>query len=99
MFKLAKLLHHKAIHNKAIHITFVNTENNHRRAILKSQALNSSASNISVASFHFHTIPNGLPLPSDADAIQDTAYSWTHPRKIAWSPFQLRASIETQRRW
>ncbi|KAL7262590.1 hypothetical protein ACSBR1_000869 [Camellia fascicularis] len=61
MLKLAKLLHHKGFH-----ITFINTEFNHRR-LLKSQGPHSLSG---TPSFHFQTIPDGLP-PSDADATQD----------------------------
>ena len=61
MLKLAKLLHHRGFH-----ITLVNTEFNHTR-LLKSRG--SDALN-GLPSFHFETIPNGLP-PTDADATQD----------------------------
>ncbi|XP_050214408.1 7-deoxyloganetin glucosyltransferase [Mercurialis annua] len=61
MLKLAKLLHHKGFH-----ISFVNTEYNHRR-LLKSRGPDSLNG---LPSFHFHTIPDGLP-PTDTDATQD----------------------------
>ncbi|RLM64880.1 cytokinin-O-glucosyltransferase 2 [Panicum miliaceum] len=61
MLQLAKLLH-----AQGFHITFVNTEFNHRR-LLRSRGPDALDG---VPSFHFATIPDGLP-PSDANATQD----------------------------
>ncbi|XP_059279742.1 7-deoxyloganetin glucosyltransferase-like [Lycium ferocissimum] len=61
MLKLAKILNHRGFH-----ITFVNTEYNHRR-FLKSRGLTSLKG---LPSFHFETIPDGLP-PCNGDVTQD----------------------------
>ncbi|CAI9291503.1 unnamed protein product [Lactuca saligna] len=62
MLKLAKILH-----SKGFIITFVNTEFNHQR-LLRSQG-SDALSNL--PSFHFETIPDGLPPPENHDASQD----------------------------
>nr|WIW42761.1 UDP-glycosyltransferase [Nicotiana tabacum] len=61
ILKLAKILHYKGFH-----ITFVNTEHNHRR-LLKSRGPDTLKG---LPSFHFETIPDGLP-PCDPDSTQD----------------------------
>ncbi|KAE8666800.1 7-deoxyloganetin glucosyltransferase [Hibiscus syriacus] len=61
MMQLAMILHHRGFH-----VTFVNTEFNHKR-LLKSRGPHALDG---LPSFHFHTIPDGLP-PTDADATQD----------------------------
>ncbi|KAJ9673860.1 hypothetical protein PVL29_023422 [Vitis rotundifolia] len=61
MLKLAKLLHFRGFR-----ISFVNTDFNHKR-LLRAQGPNSLNG---LPSFHFETIPDGLP-PSDVDATQD----------------------------
>ncbi|KAB2613353.1 7-deoxyloganetin glucosyltransferase-like [Pyrus ussuriensis x Pyrus communis] len=61
MIKFAKLLHHRGFH-----ITFVNTENNHKR-FLKSLGPNSLDGS---PDFQFAAIPDGLP-DSDEGATQD----------------------------
>ncbi|KAJ4841589.1 hypothetical protein Tsubulata_045161 [Turnera subulata] len=77
MLKLAKLLH-----CKAFHITFVNTEFNHKR-FLKSRGPNSLDG---LPTFHFETIPDGLP-PSDDDA-RDTRSLLKSTREYMIKPFQ-----------
>ncbi|KAI3689415.1 hypothetical protein L2E82_47371 [Cichorium intybus] len=62
MLKLAKILH-----SKGFLITFVNTEFNHQR-LLRSQGSDAQSS---FPSFHFETIPDGLPPPKNLDASQD----------------------------
>ncbi|XP_076925131.1 7-deoxyloganetin glucosyltransferase-like [Bidens hawaiensis] len=64
MTKLAKILH-----SKGFSITFVNTEFNHQRLLksLGSDALNG------FPSYHFESIPDGLPPPENPDASQHTA--------------------------
>ncbi|XP_076936545.1 7-deoxyloganetin glucosyltransferase-like [Bidens hawaiensis] len=63
MIKLAKILH-----SKGFFITFINTEFNHQRLLksLGSDALND------FPSFHFESIPDGLPPPENPDATQPT---------------------------
>ncbi|KAI3820371.1 hypothetical protein L1987_07917 [Smallanthus sonchifolius] len=63
MIKLAKILH-----SKGFFVTFVNTEFNHQR-LLRSQG---SYALHDRPSFHFETIPDGLPPPENPDATQDT---------------------------
>ncbi|CAL0312448.1 unnamed protein product [Lupinus luteus] len=62
MLKLAKLLY-----SRGFHITFVNTEYNHKRLV---KARGSDSLN-GLPSFHFETIPDGLPESDDVDATQD----------------------------
>ncbi|KAI3686081.1 hypothetical protein L1987_79751 [Smallanthus sonchifolius] len=62
MLKLAKILH-----SKGFLITFVNTEFNHQR-LLRSQGLDALHA---LPSFHFETIPDGLPPPENPNATQD----------------------------
>ncbi|KAD4386275.1 hypothetical protein E3N88_26444 [Mikania micrantha] len=63
MLKLAKILHFKGFF-----ITFINTEFNHQRLLrsLGPDALHD------LPSFHFETIPDGLPPPENPDATQET---------------------------
>ncbi|XP_057469035.1 7-deoxyloganetin glucosyltransferase-like isoform X1 [Actinidia eriantha] len=61
MLKLAKLLHHRGFH-----ITFVHTDFNHHR-LLKSRG---PAALRGIPSFHFETIPDGLPPPAATDSTQ-----------------------------
>ncbi|RZC89572.1 hypothetical protein C5167_027115 [Papaver somniferum] len=62
MMKLAKILHFRGFH-----ITFVNTEFNHQR-LLNARGPDSVKG---LADFHFETIPDGLPPPSNPNASQD----------------------------
>ncbi|KAI3990023.1 hypothetical protein MKX01_011627 [Papaver californicum] len=62
MMKLAKILH-----LRGIHVTFVNTEFNHQR-LLSSRGPDSLKG---LPDFHFETIPDGLPPPTDPNATQD----------------------------
>ncbi|KAI3989709.1 hypothetical protein MKX01_009201 [Papaver californicum] len=62
MMKLAKILHFRGIH-----ITFVNTEFNHQR-LLNARGIDSMKG---LPDFHFETIPDGLPPPTDSNVTQD----------------------------
>ncbi|XP_043720804.1 7-deoxyloganetin glucosyltransferase-like [Telopea speciosissima] len=80
MLKVAKLLHHSGFH-----ITFVNTEFIHRR-LLNSLGLDSLKG---LSDFHFHTIPDGLPLPDDInDATQDIPALCDSIRKTCLVPLR-----------
>ncbi|KAJ9673863.1 hypothetical protein PVL29_023425 [Vitis rotundifolia] len=78
MLKLAKLLHFRGFR-----ITFVNTDFNHKR-LLKAQGPNSLNG---LPSFHFETIPDGLP-PSDVDATQDIPSLCVSTKKNCLAPFR-----------
>ncbi|KAI3820372.1 hypothetical protein L1987_07918 [Smallanthus sonchifolius] len=62
ILKLAKILNYKGFF-----VTFINTDFNHQRLLrsLGSDALHDHPS------FHFETIPDGLPPPENPDATQD----------------------------
>lgn len=62
MLKLAKVLH-----SKGFDIIFVNTEFNHNR-LIRSGGPDAVRG---LPSFHFETIPDGLPPPKNLDATQD----------------------------
>ncbi|ONH90608.1 hypothetical protein PRUPE_8G063600 [Prunus persica] len=76
--KLAKLLHHRGFH-----ITFVNSEDNHKR-ILKSRG--PSPLHVS-QDFSFEAIPDGLP-PTDANATQDIPSLCDSTSKTCLGPFR-----------
>ncbi|XP_058754700.1 7-deoxyloganetin glucosyltransferase-like [Vicia villosa] len=79
MLKLAKLLHFKG----GFHVTFVNTEYNHKR-LLKSRGPNSLNG---LSSFHFETIPDGLP-ESDEETTQDVPSLCDSTRKTCLPHFK-----------
>ncbi|KAJ7965730.1 Glycosyltransferase [Quillaja saponaria] len=78
MLKLAKLLY-----SKGFYITFVNTEYNHKR-LLKSRGPNSLDG---LPSFHFETIPDGLP-ETDVDVTQDVPSLCDSTTKTCLLPFK-----------
>ena len=77
MLELAKLLHHKGFH-----VTFVHSEDNHKR-LLRSRGPNSLKG---LPDFHFEIIPDGLP-PSGADVSQDVASLCDSTSKNCLVPF------------
>ncbi|WCJ44439.1 UDP-Glycosyltransferase superfamily protein [Euphorbia peplus] len=79
MLQLSKLLH-----QKGFHITFVNTEYNHKR-LLKSRG---SEFMDSRPTFHFETIPDGLPPTETADSTQDVPSLCTSTKKTCLAPFR-----------
>ncbi|RCV06990.1 hypothetical protein SETIT_1G208300v2 [Setaria italica] len=89
MVKLANVLH-----CRHFHVTFVNTEYNHRRRLVRSRG---PAAGAGLPGFRFATIPDGLP-ESDADATQDPASlcdstmttCTPHLKKLAARPAQRR---------
>ncbi|KAJ3702616.1 hypothetical protein LUZ61_006321 [Rhynchospora tenuis] len=82
MLKLAQLLHSCY----GFHITFVNTHYNHRR-LLNSGAL---SPDLNVPDFHFESIPDGLPAPSEGfeDATQDITELCRSVEKNCLKPFK-----------
>ncbi|KAJ8528468.1 hypothetical protein K7X08_022160 [Anisodus acutangulus] len=81
MLNLAKLLHHDGFH-----ITFVHTEFNYKRILLKAtgspESLNSSPS------FRFETIPDGILQPSEnPEATQEVIELCVSTQKNCSAPF------------
>ncbi|XP_077229083.1 7-deoxyloganetin glucosyltransferase-like [Tasmannia lanceolata] len=76
--KLAKLLHFRGFF-----ITFINTEFNHQR-LLRSRGLDSLNG---LDDFHFDTIPDGLPPPSNLNATQDVPTLCDSTTKNCLVPF------------
>ncbi|RZC89576.1 hypothetical protein C5167_027124 [Papaver somniferum] len=79
MMKLAKILH-----LRGSHVTFVNTEFNHQR-ILNSRGADSL---IGLPDFHFETIPDGLPPPTNPNATQDIVSLSISTQKTCLEPFR-----------
>ncbi|KAI3952381.1 hypothetical protein MKX01_005248 [Papaver californicum] len=79
MMKLAKILH-----LRGSHVTFVNTEFNHQR-LINSRGADSL---IGLPDFHFETIPDGLPPPTNPNATQDTVSLCISTQKTCLEPFR-----------
>ncbi|KAI3968036.1 hypothetical protein MKW92_052031 [Papaver armeniacum] len=79
MMKLAKLLHFRGFH-----VTFVNTEFNHQR-LLNSRGTDSLEG---LPDFHFETIPDGLPPPTDLNATQDIVSLCISTQNTCLEPFR-----------
>ncbi|XP_026437961.1 7-deoxyloganetin glucosyltransferase-like isoform X1 [Papaver somniferum] len=79
MTKLAKILH-----LRGFHVTFVNTEFNHQR-LLNSRGPDSLKG---LPDFHFETIPDGLPPPTDLNATQDVASLCISTQNTCLEPFR-----------
>ncbi|KAI3835897.1 hypothetical protein MKW92_025533 [Papaver armeniacum] len=79
MTKLAKILH-----LRGFHVTFVNTEFNHQR-LLNSRGPDSLKG---LPDFHFETIPDGLPPPTDLNATQDVPSLCISTQNTCLEPFR-----------
>ncbi|KAI3835899.1 hypothetical protein MKW92_025535 [Papaver armeniacum] len=79
MMKLAKVLHFRGFQ-----ITFVNTEFNHRR-LLNARGPDAVKG---LADFHFETISDGLPSPSNPNASQDILTLSMSTQKNCLEPFR-----------
>ncbi|KAK9110727.1 hypothetical protein Sjap_018787 [Stephania japonica] len=79
MLKLSKLLH-----SHGFHITFVNTLFNHHRLV----ASHGPESIKGAASFHFESIPDGLPPLTDSNATQHIPTLSNSIHKTGAAPFR-----------
>ncbi|KAK9050153.1 hypothetical protein SSX86_030877 [Deinandra increscens subsp. villosa] len=79
MLKLAKILH-----SKGFFITFINTEFNHQR-LLRSRGSDALRD---LPSFHYETIPDGLPPPENPDATQPTPILLKSIHETGLGPFK-----------